>query len=370
MILVQAVVNWLIIIMATVLALFTVLLLTLHLTNSIKSKRIQAMRQQLICLISGEAAASRLKNKLYEVIRQEEGCDVKSISQIRGIRSMRGLLVISEIADELSGTDMMVLCREIGGEWYSKYLNQQFADGTVDSVILVVKLVGTLGLKQYIPDVVQQIYCQRVNPHMQHIGLLSLCLLGSETSLVSICRDPTIASLLSFRTLEELFTVYKGNREALCKRLIGTAADQYIRRTCVKAIGEYQYTSLAALVLPLLDSPQLNMQIDAARTLGQLSYAPAYPKIAAMAKSERWELRAVVASALASFGVDENQEALIDLLCDREWWVRFRAAESLKQSKHIKAILNQVKKRNDRYALEMLQFALDKQALRDRKGVA
>lgn len=370
MILVQAVVNWLIIIMATVLALFTVLLLTLHLTNSIKSKRIQAMRQQLICLISGEAAASRLKTKLYEVIRQEEGCDVKSISQIRGIRSMRGLLVISEMADELNGADMAVLRREIGGEWYSKYLIQQFADGSVDSVILVVKLVGTLGLKQYIPDVVQQIYCQRVNPHMQHIGLLSLCLLGSETSLVSICRDPTIASLLSFRTLEELFTVYRGDRETLCKRLIGTAADQYIRRTCVKTIGEYQYASLAGLVLPLLDSPQLNMQIDAARTLGQLSYAPAYPKIAAMAKSERWELRAVVASALSNFGVDENQEALIDLLCDREWWVRFRAAESLKQSKHIKAILNQVKKRNDRYALEMLQFALDKQALRDRKGVA
>ncbi len=228
MILVQAVVNWLIIIMATVLALFTLLLLTLHLTNSIKSKRIQAMREQLICLISGEAAASRLKTKLYEVIRPEEG-SVKSISQIRGIRSLRGLLVVSEIADELSGADLAVLCREIGGEWYSKYLKQQFDDGSVDSVILVVKLVGTLGLKQYIPDVVQQIYCHRANPHMQHIGLLSLCLLGSEASLVSICRDPTIASLLSFRTLEELFTVYKGDREALCKRLIGTAADQYIR---------------------------------------------------------------------------------------------------------------------------------------------
>jgi len=369
MILVQTVVNWLIIIMATVLALFTLLLLTLHLTNSIKSKRIQAMREQLICLISGEAAASRLKTKLYEVIRQEEG-SVKSISQIRGIRSLRGLLVVSEIADELSGADLAVLCREIGGEWFSKYLKQQFDDGSVDSVILVVKLVGTLGLKQYIPDVVQQIYCHRANPHMQHIGLLSLCLLGSEASLVSICRDPTIASLLSFRTLEELFTVYKGDREALCKRLIGTAADQYIRRTCIKAIGEYHYVSLANLILPLLDSPQLNMQIDATRTLGQLTYTPAYPKIAAMAKNERWELRAVVASALVSFDVDENADTLIDLLCDREWWVRFRAAESLIQSKHIQAIQTAVEKRGDRYAQEMLQFALDKQALRNRKGVA
>ena len=77
-----------------------------------------------------------------------------------------------------------------------------------------------------------------------------------------------------------------------------------------------------------------------------------------------------MASALANFGVDENADALIDLLCDREWWVRFRAAESLTQSKHIKSIQNHVKKREDRYAQEMLQFALDKQALRSRKGVA
>ncbi|NLI55340.1 MAG: HEAT repeat domain-containing protein [Clostridiales bacterium] len=369
MIIVQAVVNWLIIVMATVLALFTLLLLALHMTNSFKSKRIQAMREQLICLISGEAAASRLKNKLYEVIRQESG-GVKSISDIHGIRSLRGLLVVSETADELSAGDLAVLRREIGGDWYSKYLAQQFAYGSVDSAILVVKLAGTLGLAQYTPDVVQQIYVHRSNTHMQHIGLLSLCLLGAETELVSICRDATIASLLSFRTLEELFTVYQGDRERLCKRLIGTAADQYIRRTCVKAIGENRYEALAKLVLPLLYSEKLNMQIDAARTLGQLAYAPAYKPILAMAGSERWELRAIIATALCSFGPDQNAETLIDLLCDREWWVRYRAAESLIRCSDTDDILRRVEQRQDRYAREMLQFALDKQALRRQKGVA
>ena len=41
------------------------------------------------------------------------------------------------------------------------------------------------------------------------------------------------------------------------------------------------------------------------------------------------ELRAIVATALASFGADENADKLIDLICDKEWWVRYRAAESL-----------------------------------------
>lgn len=367
--LVQAVINWLIIFMASVLALFTLLLLALHLTNSIKSKRIQAMREQLICLISGEAAASRLKNKLYEIIRQADGC-VRSISKIRGIRSMRGLLVIAETADELNAQDLAVLRREISGEWYSNYLCQQLACGSVDSVILVVKLAGTLGLGQYIPDIVSQIYAHRTNPHMQHIGLLSLCLLGTETPLISICRDPSIASVLSFRTLEELFTVYQGNREELCRRLIDTAADQYIRRTCVKAIGENCYSALAHMVMPLLGSQQLNMQIDATRTLGQLAYQPAYEKILAMAQSSHWELRAVVATALASFGADSNTDTLIQLLCDKEWWVRYRAAESLIRCSDHGDIVRRVEQRQDRYALEMLHFALDKQALRLRKGVA
>lgn len=355
--------------MGSVLVIFTVLLLALHLTNSIKSKRVQAMREQLICLISGEAAASRLKNKLMAIIRQEEGC-VQSISEIPGIRSLRGLLVISETADELKGEQLAVLRREIGGGWYSKYLCQQFTYGSVDSVILVIKLAGVLGLRQYLPDIIQQVYAHRTNPHMQNIGMLSLCLLAAEAELVSICRDSSIASMLSFRTLEELFTVYRGDREALCRRLIDTAADPYIRRTCVKAIGQNCYYSLAEMVMPLLTSPQTNMQIDAARTLGQLAYEPAYEKILAMAKHERWELRAIVATALANYGAEQNEETLLDLVCDREWWVRYRAAESLTQMSDPDAALRRVAARNDRYALEMLQFALDKKALRSRKGVA
>ncbi|MEZ4508413.1 MAG: hypothetical protein R2881_01775 [Eubacteriales bacterium] len=182
MTLVQSVINMLIVFMGGVLALFMLLLFTLHITNSIKSSRIQAMREQLICLISGEAAASRLKSRLYDLIRQKRVFSVHLADS--GYPLLRGLLVISETADELQEKELAVLRREIGGEWFSKYLIRQFNDGTTDSIILVIKLVGTLGLSQYVPDVVQQIYCHRKNTHMQHIGLLSLCLLGAEATLV------------------------------------------------------------------------------------------------------------------------------------------------------------------------------------------
>ncbi|MEZ4626770.1 MAG: hypothetical protein R2912_01230 [Eubacteriales bacterium] len=91
--------QYVIVFMGGVLALFMLLLFTLHITNSIKSSRIQAMREQLICLISGEAAASCLKSRLYDLIRQKRVISVHLADS--GYPLLRGLLVISETADEL-----------------------------------------------------------------------------------------------------------------------------------------------------------------------------------------------------------------------------------------------------------------------------
>ena len=105
------------------------------------------------------------------------------------------------------------------------------------------------------------------------------------------------------------------------------------------------------------------MRIDAVRTLGQLAYTPAYQPILALAKNDRWELRAVVATALAAFDAGKNAETLIDLLCDREWWVRYRAAESLTKATDTKELLARVEKTGDRFAAEMMRFALEQAAL-------
>lgn len=367
MILVQTVVNWLILIMAAFLVLFTLLLLLLHFTSEIKNSRIQKMREQLLCLISGEADARRIKHRIYDMILSNRAGD--SLADVQGIRSLRGLQVISEITDELPKEKHAILRGLIESDWYFKYLQKQFCGSNIDSIILVVKLIGSLQISRCTPDVVTQIYCHRNVTQMQHIGLLSLCLLGAEREIISICRDQTIASLLSFRTLEELFSVYVGDRERLCKALITTAADQYIRRTCVKAIGENGYFDLAELVMPLLSNNQLNARIDAVRTLGRLCYEPARESIRSLAANERWEMRAVVATALGCYGVKSTLDSLLILLCDREWWVRYRAAESLLNYPDQDELLARVRQTNDRFALEMMEFAFRKDALA-REGVA
>ena len=123
------------------------------------------------------------------------------------------------------------------------------------------------------------------------------------------------------------------------------------------------------LVIPFLNSEQFNIRLDAVRALGQLRERAAIEQIRAFAGDVRWEMRAVVATALGTFGAREHLETLITLLCDTEWWVRCRAAEALLCDPNRAALLARVEQTQDRFALEMMRFALDLEALRQKEAV-
>ena len=357
----ETLLGGLVAVLAAVLALGAALLLLLHLTRAADSRRVQRMREQLLCFISGEAQACRMKSRIYEML--EPGGAVDALSGIRGIRSPRGLIAITETAGELTGAALEKLQKEAGGEWYGEYLRELFEGVDEEAMALGVKLIGALKLKSYTADVVTQIYCCRTTVQMQHIGMLTLCMLGAERDIIALCRDHTIASLLSFRTLEEIFSIYTGDLKKLCRKLITTASDPYIRRTCIKTIGEKRYEDLGDLVLPHLLQGHINTRIDAARALGQIRFEEAYLPILESAQDPRWEMRAVVATALGAFGADKNTEPLVGLLCDKEWWVRYRAAESLTTVCDTERLLRRVEETHDRFAGEMMRFALDQAAL-------
>ena len=357
---IQTLLGGLAAVLGALLLLGLLLLLWLHWTRAADDRRVQRMREQLLCLISGSAEAKRMKNRIYEMVNP--GGKLEQLSDIRGIRTTRGLIVMAETAEELSGAAFEKLQTEAGGEWYGEYLRKLFDSADEEAIALAVKLIGALRLESYTPDVVIQIYCCRTAAQMQHIGMLTLCMLGAERDIVALCRDHTIASLLSFRTLEEIFSAYRGDLRRLCRKLITTASDPYIRRTCIKAVGEQRFDDLGELVLPHLIQGHINTRIDAARALGQIRYAPAHPHLLASAEDPRWEMRAVVATALGVFGAAENEETLVKLLCDREWWVRYRAAESLAQDGGAEQLMRRVDATGDRFAAEMMRFALDRAA--------
>ncbi|MPN51638.1 hypothetical protein SDC9_199287 [bioreactor metagenome] len=122
-------------------------------------------------------------------------------------------------------------------------------------------------------------------------------------------------------------------------------------------------------MLPFLGSSELNARIDAVRTLGQLREHEAIEPIRAFAKDIRWEMRAVTATALGALSARENVELLITLLCDRDWWVRYRAAEALLSYPNRALLMHHVEDTFDRFPQEMMAFALDKEALAKEEAV-
>jgi len=347
--------------LAGFLLLCGILLSLLHITRKVSNIRIRNMRERLLCLLSGEAKASRMKTKLYEMLHSGSGTG--KLSDVRGIRSKRGLRVVAETAGEVSGEVWQKLAAETGSEWYCAYLQKKFGSSDPETILLAVRVAGALHITRFTQNIVTQIYCFRTNAAMQHIGMLSLCMLGAGREIVALCRDESIASLLSFRTLGEIFSTYTGDCRALCRKLITTASDLYIRRTCIKMIGESGYSELGVLVIPFLKSSQLNARIDAVRTIGQIQERDALEQVLPFSKDLRWEMRAVVATALGAFGAAEHLETLLGLLCDREWWVRYRAAQALLRYPNRAALMTRVEETNDRFALEMMRFSLDQEAL-------
>lgn len=81
------------------------------------------------------------------------------------------------------------------------------------------------------------------------------------------------------------------------------------------------------------------------------------------ASHDRWHLRVHAATALGKLGTREHISVLIDLLSDREWWVRYRAAQAITKLPFLLADeLQQIQLGlDDRYASDMLKQAMAEQ---------
>ena len=108
---IQTLLGGLAIALGALLLIGLLLLLLLHVTRAVDSRRVQRMREQLLCLISGAAEAKRMKNHIYEMVNPEGKLD--QLCDIRGIRTTRGLIVMAETAGELSGATFEKLQKEV-----------------------------------------------------------------------------------------------------------------------------------------------------------------------------------------------------------------------------------------------------------------
>ncbi len=112
---------------------------------------------------------------------------------------------------------------------------------------------------------------------------------------------------------------------------------------------------LDALIEDLLKSSSDPGVLNAALKL--VSGYRGVPRVARLTQHDAWFVRMQAAKVLGRVGQPEHLELLEDLLDDREWWVRYRAAQAVTQLPFLGPNqLRQLKNRlSDRYARDMLQ---------------
>ena len=79
----------------------------------------------------------------------------------------------------------------------------------------------------------------------------------------------------------------------------------------------------------------------------------------------RWHIRMRAAIALGRFGQKDDCPLLLDMLADREWWVRYRAAQSLVQLPFLNRdeLLTMRDSVEDPYGRDMMDQVLSEAAL-------
>lgn len=129
-------------------------------------------------------------------------------------------------------------------------------------------------------------------------------------------------------------------------------------------------SQLVSIVPQLLASSTANPESIAAclRVLGQFPNYSHLKLVRQYITHPSWIVRVQAANALGKIGVEEDEAQLIAMLADRQWWVRYRAAQALAKLPFISvARLQQIRERqSDRYARDILtQVIAEKQILGD-----
>ena len=241
---------------------------------------------------------------------------------------------------------------------------------SIDQVGVFTKLAAELQLPDYEEEIYRNLHRWTDNAENQEISLLALFMCGCEEKLIALFTDPAFRLILSFRQLHELFDCYSGGHAELYRKLLARDCDLYVKRACVRGIGNEGLTELSPLIEPYLTSDHMNLLIDSVRSAGKLRYRPPDDILRRHTSHREWSVRSVAVTALADIAPEACYEDLLRCLCDPEWWVRFHAAEALSRLRGHEDLMENVTGLGDRFAYEMMRYILERNALLGREVTA
>ncbi len=338
---IQPYMNYLIAFLLSVILYFFLVLTYLHIATSRRKRRHERVKKHLSALVSKDLPPTLQIGAPIPGLRQRF--------------SRENLAVLSELLTTLEGEEQGRLRRLIENAGFESFAGKHLHSRDRQRTILLVRMLGQLNNPTHNATIKELLYKHTNLISLQYQGLLALSLTADSQNLTDVCMDKKFKQKLSFRSLQEIFKVYTGNKEALYASLLNSP-DRYIVRICIKRIGAEQVYLLAPMIFPFLDSDDYNLVIDAARSMGQLKWKDAGENLRLLLAHPKWEVRGTVVSALAEIDLGRYEDFIAVLLHDPEWQVRYNTAKAIIKSKNLSRILTTVEHSGDRYALEMLQY--------------
>jgi len=293
--------------------------------------------------------------KVHKAARAPETAKLAEAAFRKRLYTRRGLAVLAQTAGGMPEPDRKALRGLLRDMGFIGRVEKLMETDNEDFLIELVSLAGDLGFKEMDEKVAALLYAHKDNVELQFQCFLVLSRLGSFTQLVRVCTDKDFPLALSFRSLQQVLTVFAGDKRELYSALLDSP-DKYVVRIAIKQIGHEGMANLAPQVAELLGAGDENALIDNVRTLGALRYKPAADIIVMMLGNPKWEVRAVSATALASMDVNGYIPQLVKALQDSEWQVRYNAALGLQKAAKPDAVLAMVEASGDQYALEMYDY--------------
>lgn len=151
--------------------------------------------------------------------------------------------------------------------------------------------------------------------------------------------------------------------EEVCPVLLATLAQgeasPKIERLALAVLAHFGYRGSESILKEyILPSKDRELRIRALRAWSQLQLG-FFAGIALAMKDPDWDIRVAAVTALGSSGAEDQAHLAYPLLRDRDWWVRWRAAETMLKlcaREELYAILDDPLE--DHYAQDMLRYVL------------
>ena len=169
------------------------------------------------------------------------------------------------------------------------------------------------------------------NPHVRLGAALALSARGEAPDLLQLARKLQIGDVENSLLLISLMGDIAGHDPAAVRTLLTDASvPDAAKVAAIDALADSGY-SHAPLLTELAANPGGDPELKPRifRALGRTGHPVGAKVIEAGLASEDWRIRAACAEAAGQIALRRLAGVLGTLLCDEQWWVRFRAGEAL-----------------------------------------